>query len=99
MPKYDNKDLRRSILETLAYVPYFPHRTRAILNSLRPTGYPDLTDVGLWGQIKYLEEKGYVKTERSKNIVTEDEVMLVSITAKGIDLLECNCSDIGVSCG
>jgi hypothetical protein len=99
MPKYSNKNLRRDILRTLAYVPYTPFRIVAILNALRPTGYDDLTEPSLMGQIHYLEEKGYVKTESAKNFVTEEEILLVTITARGVDLLEGNCSDVGVSCG
>ncbi len=44
MPKYRNRDLRKDILVTLAYVPYSPFRIKAILNALRPTGYEDLSD-------------------------------------------------------
>ena len=97
MPKYSNKNLRKDILVTLAYVPYSPFRVKAIVNALRPTGYDDLTEISLMGQIKYLEEKGYIKSEPAKNIVTEEEVVLVTITAKGVDLLEGNCTDVGVA--
>jgi hypothetical protein len=99
MSKYNLKALRRDILVTLGYVPYSPFRARAILNALRPTGYEDLTEVSLLGHIKYLEEKGYVKTGMAKNLVTEEEVMLITITAKGDDLLRGYCSDVGVQCG
>jgi hypothetical protein len=98
MPKYSNKTLRKDILITLAYVPYSPFRVKAILNALRPTGYEDLSETGLMGQVKYLEEKGYVKSEMSRNIVTEEEMLLVTITSKGIDLLEGNCTDVGIDC-
>ncbi len=99
MPKYRNRDLRKDILVTLAYVPYSPFRIKAILNALRPTGYEDLSEITLMGQIKYLEEKGFVKVEKARNIVTEEEMVLVTICAKGVDLLEGNCTDIGVACG
>jgi len=99
MPKYRNKDLRKDILVTLAYVPFSPFRIKGILNALRPTGYEDLTETSLMGQIKYLEEKNFIKAEKARNIVTEEETLLVTITTKGIDLLEGNCTDIGVSCG
>jgi hypothetical protein len=99
MPKYNQKTLRRDILITLGYIPYSPFRVKAILNALRPTGYEDLVEGSLLGHIKYLEEKGYVKTGMAKNIVTEEEVILVSITAKGDDLLQGYCNDVGVQCG
>jgi hypothetical protein len=99
MPKYRNKDLRKDILVTLAYVPFSPFRIKAILNALRPTGYEDLTEASLMGQIKYLEEKNFIKAETARNIVTEEETLLITITTRGIDLLEGNCTDIGVSCG
>ncbi len=98
MARYNNKTLRKDVLITLAYVPYSSIRIKAILNALRPTGYDDLTETSLMGQIKYLEEKGYVKCQMSKNIVTEEEVLLVTILAKGVDLLEGSCSDVGIEC-
>ena len=70
-----------------------------MLNALRPTGYDDLTTSALDGQISYLMEKGYVKKKMAKNEILGDEIELVQITAKGIDLLEGNCSDVGVACG
>ena len=100
MPKYSLRMLRRDILVTLAYVPYSPFRLKAILNALRPTGYDDLTEPTLDAQIKYLEEKGYVKTEKSKNFVTEEEISLVTLTARGDDLLRgYGPADPGVQCG
>ena len=98
MPRYRNKELRRDILATLAYVPFSAFRLRAILNALRPTGYDDLSEATLSAQVEYLREKGFVKSELAKNIVTNDEIFLVTITAKGIDLLEGNCTDAGVGC-
>ena len=99
MSRYRNENLRWDILVTLAYVPFSAFRLKAILQALRPTGYDDLTETSLMGQIKYLEEGGYVKIEESKNIVTEEEVLLVTITKKGVDLLEKNIKDVGVKCG
>jgi hypothetical protein len=99
VPKYDNRVLRRDILTTLAYVPYSSFRAKAVVEALRPTGYEDLTEISLMGQIKYLEEKGYIKSEMAKNIVTGEMVLLVTITARGIDLLEGSCRDVGVACG
>lgn len=99
MAKYQNKTLRRDILRCLAYVPFTPFRVKAILNALRPTGYDDLTLPALEGQVRYLDEKGLIKREAAKNMMTEEEIELITITAKGIDLLEGNCSDVGVACG
>lgn len=96
MPKYNNNTLRRDILVTLAYVPYSSFQVRSLLNALRPTGYGDLSEVTLMGQIKYLEEKGFVKIEEAKNFITEQEVTLITITAHGVDLLEGNRCDVGV---
>ncbi len=99
MPKYSNKSLRKDILITIAYVPFSSFRIKAVLNALRPTGYEDLTETSLMGQIKYLEQGGYVELRTSENVVTEEEIQLVTITKKGIDLLEGNCADVGVECG
>ncbi len=99
MAKYQNKNLRRDILRCLNYVPLTPFRTVAVLNALRPTGYDDLTVSALEGQVNYLQEKGYVKKTVAKNEILAEEIELIQITAKGIDLLEGNCSDVGVACG
>ena len=99
MPKYTNRNLRRDILRTLNYVPLTPFRAVAVLNALRPTGYDDLTMPSLDGQINYLEEKGYIKKKTARNEILGEEIELIQITAKGIDLLEGNCSDVGVACG
>jgi len=97
MPKYDNNDLRRDILITLAYVPFSPFRIKAILLALLPTGYGDLTETSLMGQIRYLEQKKFVTTEKAKNVVTQEETTLVTITCDGVDILEGKRRDIGVS--
>ena len=99
MPKYTNRSLRRDILRCLNYVPLTPFRTVALLNALRPTGYDDLTTSFLEGQLNYLVDKGYVKKKMARNEILGDEIELIQITAKGIDLLEGNCSDVGVACG
>jgi hypothetical protein len=99
MAKYTNRSLRRDILRTLNYVPLTPFRAIAVLNALRPTGYDDLTTATLEGQINYLVEKGYIKKKTAKNEILGEEIELIQITAKGIDLLEGNCSDVGVACG
>jgi len=99
MPMYSNKSLRKDILVTIAYVPFSSFRIKAILNALRPTGYEDLTETSLVGQIRYLERGGYVETKESENIVTGEEICLVTITKKGIDLLEGSCTDVGIDCG
>lgn len=96
---HNNNDLRRDILITLAYIPFLAFRPLAILNALRPTGYSDLTEITLMGQIKYLEQKGFLKIDKATNVVTGEEVTLVTITPKGIDCLEGHCDDIGVSRG
>jgi hypothetical protein len=99
MPKYTNRNLRRDILRCLNYVPLTPFRAIAVLNALRPTGYDDLTLSFLEGQINYLQEKGYIKKSKAKNEILDEEIELIQITAKGIDLLEGNCMDVGVACG
>jgi hypothetical protein len=99
MPTYSNKSLRKDILITIAYIPFSSFRVKAILNALRPTGYEELTETSLLAQIHYLERGGYLEMTKSENIVTGEEVDLVTITKKGIDLLEGNCTDIGVDCG
>jgi hypothetical protein len=99
MPKYDNNDLRRDILITLAYVPFSSFRIKAILSALLPTGYEDLTETSLMGQIKYLEQKNFVTTERARNVITQEETTLITITCDGIDILEGKRRDVGVSRG
>jgi len=99
MPKYSNRNLRRDILRTLNYIPLTPFRAVAILNALRPTGYDDLTISSLEGQINYLEEKGYIKKSMARNEILGEEIDLIQITAKGIDILEGSSSDVGVACG
>ena len=104
MPKYSYKTLRREILKTLAIVPRSSTKapafqSKTILNALRPTGFEDLTEPLLMAQIGYLEEKGYVKTDTGRNFVTEEEVILISLTAQGDDLLRGYCNDVGVDGG
>jgi hypothetical protein len=99
MQTYENKELRREILKTLKLAQFSSFRIRALLNALRPTGFGDLSESTLWTQLIYLQKKGFVEIEKAKNLLTEEEFNLISITTKGIDLLEGNCSDIGVSNG
>ena len=99
MPTYDNKHLRREILKTLHLMDFAFFRVTIVVDSLRPTGFPDLTESSLMAQTKYLEQKGFVELERKKNILTGEESDLISITAKGIDLIEGNCTDVGISSG
>jgi hypothetical protein len=94
---YSNKGLRRAILETLAYAKFLPFAASSILAAIRPE-YPDLTEPTLMGEVKYLERKGYVETENAVNFVTKREAMMIVITAKGIDLLEGSCTDVGIEC-
>ncbi len=99
MEPYENKDLRREILKTLYLAKSSAFRIRILLRALRPTGFSDLSEASLMAEITYLEKKGYVEIERAKNLITEEEFDLVTISPKGIDLLEGNLTDIGVSCG
>lgn len=100
---YENADLRLEILKTLKLAHssrqgrFFSFKIKILLNALRPSGFPDLSPNELWTQIVYLKEKDLVQIEKEKNIVTEEEFDLVSITVKGIDLLEKAISEVGVA--
>jgi len=99
MPMYDNKVLRWEILKTIgSYAAFGSFRVKAILNALRPTGFESLTEPTLMAQLRYLELKGYLTIEKTKNLLTEEEYFLITITPKGIDLLENRFSDMGVAC-
>ncbi len=99
MQPYENKDLRREILKTLYLAKSSSFRIRILLRALRPTGFSDLSEAALVAEITYLEKKGFVEIERVKNPITEEEFDLITISPKGIDLLEGNLTDIGVSGG
>ncbi len=99
MQPYENKDLRREILKTLYLAKSSSFRIRILLRALRPTGFSDLSEAALVAEITYLEKKGFVEIERAKNLITEEEFDLITISPKGIDLLEGNLTDIGVSGG
>ena len=86
--RYSPKSLRGDILKTLSYIPYEPIRIRGLLNALRPTGYPCLTEGDLKNQLRYLEMKGLVTINKTKNYITEEEVEIVTITDKGVDVRE-----------
>ncbi|MDR2005900.1 MAG: hypothetical protein LBP78_01465 [Acidaminococcales bacterium] len=48
------------------------------------------------GHLRYLEEREYVKCKKSQLEVTGTPIALVTLTARGIDLLEKTISDPGV---
>lgn len=50
----------------------------------------------LEGYIKYLEERGYVTMKEAGLSLLGTTLLLVNLTAKGIDLLEGTLSDPGV---
>jgi len=99
MQTYENKDLRREILKTLYLAKSSSFKIRILLRALRPTGFGDLSEAALLAEIIYLQKKGFIEVEKTKNLLTEEECDLIAISPKGIDLLEGNCSDIGVSNG
>ncbi len=99
MQPYENKDLRREILKTLYLAKSSSFRIRILLRALRPTGFSDLSEAALVAEVTYLEKKGFVEIEGAKNRITEEEFDLITISPKGIDLLEGNLTDIGVSGG
>jgi phosphatidylserine/phosphatidylglycerophosphate/cardiolipin synthase-like enzyme len=96
---YENKDLRREILKTLYLAKSSSFKIRILLRALRPTGFGDLSESTLLAEIIYLQKKGFVEIEKATNLITEEKFDLISISPKGIDLLEGNCSDIGISNG
>lgn len=97
MKTHDIRCLRGEILKTLCYIPFEPVRVRGLLRALRPSGFPDLTDTSLMGELKYLEAKRYIAIERVRNTVTEEEVTVVTITASGKDVKEKTITDPGVT--
>ncbi len=99
MQAYENKDLRREILKTLYLAKSSSFKIRILLRALRPTGFGDLSESTLSAEITYLQKKGFVEIEKATNLLTEEKFDLISISPKGIDLLEGNCSDIGISNG
>ncbi len=99
MQTYENKELRREILKTLYLAKSASFRLKKLVDALRPTGFPDLTEVTLGAQIKYLEKKRYVEVERTRNILSGEEFELIGISVDGIDLIENNRSDVGISDG
>jgi len=99
MQAYENKDLRREILKTLYLAKSSSFKIRILLRALRPTGFSDLSESTLSAEITYLQKKGFVEIEKATNLITEEKFDLISISPKGIDLLEGNCSDIGISNG
>ena len=94
--RYNLKSLRGDILKTLSYIPYEPIRIKGLLNALRPTGYPCLTEGDLKNQLRYLEMKGLVTIVRTKNYITQEEVDVVAITDKGVDVREGTKPDPGI---
>jgi hypothetical protein len=54
------------------------------------------TPTQIEGHLLYLEEREYVKCDRARLEVTGTAITLVTLTAKGIDLLEKTVSDPGV---
>ena len=99
IPIYDRKDFRREILKTLDTLRFCEFRIQAVLKALRASGFEAVTSGDLLNEVRYLEKKGLLNIKKSINPVTEEEFMELSINEKGVDLLEGNCSDVGVSCG
>ena len=98
MKTYDYKCLRGAILETLCYLPFEAVRLKGLLNALRPE-FPSLAETVLKGEIKYLEQKGYVKTDTVENYINQGSTEMVTITAEGKDVKEGTRKDPGVICG
>ena len=83
--------IRRLILEHLA--PSHPHPVDSVMlrASLANLGYP-MDDKSLESYLAYLAERGYLKTIEKK----EFGIILVSITAGGLDALDGRITDPGI---
>jgi DNA-binding PadR family transcriptional regulator len=90
-----NKDVRGYILG-LAKIPYpYPISSSLIETCLLDAGMPT-SPTQIEGHLQYLSERGYITMTKSELEVTGTAVILVTLTAKGIDLLENTTSDPGV---
>jgi hypothetical protein len=103
MPGRESAELRLEILKTLKLghsskqAKFFAFKVKTILNALRPSGFSDLSRNQLWAEIVYLRDKGFVQIEKEKNFLTGEDFDCVSITVKGIDLVEKAISEIGIA--
>lgn len=98
MRTYDYLCLRGAILVTLSYLKFEKFRIIGLLYALRPE-FPSLTEATLKGEIKYLEQRGYVKTELVENYIDQGKTEMVVITADGYDIKQGTRRDPGVICG
>ena len=96
MTEYTNRELRREILKILAVVAFSSLPVSSILRSMIPSGFEGLLVEDLIKQIKYLEQKAYLKTHMAKNYITKEETLMAAITAEGMDIREGTKTDPGV---
>ena len=99
MSIYNNNDLRREILKTLNIVPFCEFNSKAVLRALRESGFGGLSSGDLSVQASYLAKKGYIEIRETENFISKEKTSVFAISDKGIDLLEGNHPDVGVSDG
>ena len=99
MPAYDTRDLRGAIVKTLWPIRFNEISAKSVLKAIRASGFPGLSNGEFQAETKYLQRKGYLDLRESRNPITEEEILVMAITEKGVDLVEGRFSDVGVSCG
>ena len=92
---FENKEARGYILKVAKLSYPKPISSHVIEACLIDAGM-HMSSTQVEGQIQYLEERGYIKTQKSKLEITGTVVSLVTLTANGIDLLERTITDDGV---
>ena len=91
-----NKKARGHILRTLRISNPKPLGTDILEACLADTGI-FFSATQIEAEIKYLEEKGYVRSKKAELPIMGTTIRLVNLSPKGIDLLEKTIRDPGVA--
>lgn len=91
-----NKAARGYILE-VAKISYPQPLGSDIIDACLKDAGMHLSPMQIEGHIQYLEDRGYVCTSKSTLPITNTPIILVTLTAGGIDVLEKTISDPGVT--
>lgn len=89
------KRLRRGWIMHIVRISAGETNDKLIQASLAEAGY-EVSMPELHGELRYLEEKGYLRLTSPRDLDLPFEMLVAELTAKGQDLLDGSIEDVGV---
>ena len=91
----ENETIRSEILEICAAAQPYGAGTKVVKAALKKTGY-ELSEEEILSYAGYLQDKGLVRINEIGNSRLDLQRHIISITAKGVDVLEGNEAAAGI---